>query len=71
MVMRQHILVLALLVCLAELCCSIPTAHSATDTQSAGQLHKAEAADCGAVKHLAKAEDKCRFVIEHCAGGRL
>ena len=67
--MRQHILVLALLVCLAELRCGSPTAPNATDTQSARQLQKAESADCGAVKHLARAEDKCGFVIEHCAGG--
>ena len=67
--MRQHILVLALLVCLAGLCCSSPTAPNATDTQSTWQLQKAESADCGDVKHLARAEDKCGFVIEHCAGG--
>ena len=67
--MRQHILVLALLVCLIGLCCGSPTAPNVTDIDSAQQLQKAESADCGAVKHLARAEDKCGFVIEHCAGG--
>ena len=36
---------------------------------SASLLQKAEAADCGSVKHLANANDKCQFVKEHCAGG--
>ena len=37
--------------------------------QQASQLQKAEAADCGSVKHIARAEDKCEFVKKHCAGG--
>ncbi len=67
--MRQRILVLVLLVCLVGLCYGSPTAPNVTDIESARQLQKAESADCGAVKHLARAEDKCGFVIEHCAGG--
>lgn len=37
--------------------------------QQASQLQKAESADCGSVKHIASAQDKCEFVKKHCAGG--
>ena len=69
-------LTLAVLASTVGLCCSSTADYNADITpavdrllQPASQLQKAESADCGAVKHLAKADDKCQFVTEHCAGG--
>ncbi len=73
--MRSGVLVLAVLLGTAALSRGSPVDSKGAPDPSESLLHspsvlqKAEAADCGSVKHLANADDKCQFVKEHCAGG--
>ena len=74
--MGARFFIAPLLLCAAILCRSSSVDPSDTSSprvegllQPASQLQKAELADCGSVKHIASAQDKCEFVKKHCAGG--
>ena len=76
--MGARLLIAPLLLSAAILCHSSSvdpsdTSHPRVEglLQPASQLQKAESADCGSVKHIAGAKDKCEFVKKHCAGGVL